>query len=452
LNVDVVGRLSKGLGANAFSQFVTVLVQLVGVPILLYAWGPRVYGEWLVLVALPIYLSMTDLGFSQSAANDMTARSARGDRDGSLVVFQSLTAFVLVITALGLAIITLTLSQVERLPFLTFEAIDPVSVRWILWLVSAQVLTGLLDSVTHAGFRASGEYALHFGLAAMIRLCQFAAIWLVALAGGSPAAAATGFFVVRLVGITVVAWLLVHRHRWLSFGIRLAERDELRNLLKPAAANLAVPFAQAVTIQGMVVVVGLVLGPLAVVVFSTLRTLTRVPLQLVYSASHAAEPELASAFGAGDRALMRSLFLQMLRASVWLAALAAVAIGVSGGRILTWWTHGDVQMHTALFVGLLGSAVASVLWYGALVVLRAANLHLHAAAAYVAGSLLAVASAGLMMQWTHDVAGAGVALLCMDGIMTIYTLRAAAKLLDIKPLASLAEAAQVHKLFAVARR
>lgn len=83
-------RIVYGRGANAFGQLVTIIVQLVGVPILLHAWGVQLYGEWLILFAIPAYLSMTDLGFTQCAANDMTARVARGDRAGALAVFQSL--------------------------------------------------------------------------------------------------------------------------------------------------------------------------------------------------------------------------------------------------------------------------------------------------------------------------------------------------------------------------
>jgi O-antigen/teichoic acid export membrane protein len=450
LNVDVARRLFKGFSANAFGQGVTVLVQLVGVPILLHAWGTRLYGEWLVLVALPVYLSMTDLGFTQSAGNDMTARLGRGDRDGAIAVFQSVATLVACICLVGLAITSLTLWQIQ-LPF-NFQAIDGLSARWILWLLSAQVFAGLVDSVTHTGFRAGGEYALHFGLAASTRLIQFTAIWIIALSGGGPVAAATAFFAVRILATAIMVGLLARRHPWLTIGFAQARRDELKRLFKPAAANLAFPLAQALTIQGMVVVVGLVLGPLAVVVFSTLRTLTRLPLQLVYAASHAAEPELAAAYGAGDRALMRSLFVHALRGAFWLAMIAALLVTIGGSRILGVWTHHNVLMDWPLFAGLLGSAIASVLWYGALIVLRAANLHLRAAVTYAFGSAFAVIFAGVLLKWNGEVAGAGVALLCMDAVMTIYTVRCAARLLELNPLASLVEAANLSKLLSLARR
>jgi hypothetical protein len=76
----VTRRILHGLGANAYGQLVVIIIQLAGVPILLHAWGTQLYGEWLILAAIPTYLSMADLGFSQSAGNDMTAHGARRQR------------------------------------------------------------------------------------------------------------------------------------------------------------------------------------------------------------------------------------------------------------------------------------------------------------------------------------------------------------------------------------
>ena len=76
----IVQRLFKGFGASLYGQAVVVVIQLAGVPILLSQWHAALYGEWLILFAIPAYLSLGDLGFSLSAANDMTARVGREDR------------------------------------------------------------------------------------------------------------------------------------------------------------------------------------------------------------------------------------------------------------------------------------------------------------------------------------------------------------------------------------
>ena len=110
----VTRRILHGLGANAYGQLVVIVIQLAGVPILLHAWGTQLYGEWLILAAIPTYLSMTDLGFSQSAGNDMTARMARGDIAGALAVFQSLSVLVYGLALAGLVLVALVAAWRKR--------------------------------------------------------------------------------------------------------------------------------------------------------------------------------------------------------------------------------------------------------------------------------------------------------------------------------------------------
>jgi O-antigen/teichoic acid export membrane protein len=167
----------------------------------------------------------------------------------------------------------------------------------------------------------------------------------------------------------------------------------------------------------------------AVVVFSTLRTLTRLAMQMVMIVANATEPELATAHGAGDRQLLRNLFVHALRAGLWLALLAAVGLALFGGRVLELWTHGRVAMDGALLGWLLASAVASVLWLGGLTVLKAANRPLRAAAVYVFASAAAVGLAMALLYWTGELALAGMALLAMDAVMALYTIGAATHLL-----------------------
>jgi hypothetical protein len=55
-------RISLGLGANLFGQVVTVAIQLLSLPVFLHFWSLSRYGEWLMLSAIPAYLSAVDVG------------------------------------------------------------------------------------------------------------------------------------------------------------------------------------------------------------------------------------------------------------------------------------------------------------------------------------------------------------------------------------------------------
>jgi O-antigen/teichoic acid export membrane protein len=169
----------------------------------------------------------------------------------------------------------------------------------------------------------------------------------------------------------------------------------------------------------------------AVVTFSVLRTLTRLALRMAWSVSHAVEPELARAWGAQDMPLMRGLYAHGLRASFWLALLAAVVLHFLGGWIVLLWTHGRVRLNLLLFNWLLLSAVTNVLWYSGMNLLKAANRHLRPAVWYVIASLLAVMMAMLLLRVTGHLADAGFALWLMDALMAVYLLRRASALVQL---------------------
>ena len=446
MDTSVKNRLRRGLGANVYNQIVTAVIQLTGVPILLHAWGTERYGEWLILFSIPAYLSMTDLGFSLSAANDMAALVASGNRKKALAVFQSLGLLILGASCLGLILITLLLYGLPLGRWFQSGAISISQAQWILWCLGAEVLVKLSEGTVHAGFRSAGDYPLHVKIFATTRLIQYVVIWCVAFAGGKPAAAAMAYLLVRLIATPCTAVFLVHRHKWLQFGFNCARKAELTRLLRPAIANISMPLAQALNVQGLVLLVGALLGPLSVVTFSTLRTLTRFALQLVMAVANAAEPELASAFGAGDLKLIGSLFVHAQRAALWLSLLAAAFLSFFGPFILRIWTHGKVTMHPELFALLLASAVASTFWYGMLTVLKSANRHLRTASVYVLASASSLGLAALLLVWTSNIASVGAALLIMDAVMAFYGAKELARVFNIDAFSGLLRALNPYPL------
>src|SRR5690606_9932380 len=154
---------------------------------------------WLILFAIPSYLSIADLGFAQSAGNDMTAKVSRGDYAGALAVFQGVCTLVILLAIAGLALSAWIIQYLPLENWASFSFIGHEELRWILWLLGAQVFISLIDGINHAGFRTVGEYPLHIGLRSTTRLVQFGGLWLVASIGAGPVAGAAAFFGVRLI-------------------------------------------------------------------------------------------------------------------------------------------------------------------------------------------------------------------------------------------------------------
>jgi O-antigen/teichoic acid export membrane protein len=192
----------------------------------------------------------------------------------------------------------------------------------------------------------------------------------------------------------------------------------------PALGFIAFPLGYAITLQGFTIVIGAMLGPIAVVSFSTLRTLSRMILQVMTVIKHALWPELSRAFGEGNVALARMLHRQAWRATLALSLLGSVFLWILGPLLYGLWLHHAVSFDSTCFHVLLAVVVVNSLWEASAVIPMSFNGHFRIAVLY---STTAAASLGLawMLIPTMGTVGAALALLAADGFMSLVVLRTA---------------------------
>ena len=211
-------RLLKGLGANAFGQVATIIIQLVSVPIFLQAWGVELYGEWLILSTIPSYFAMSDVGFANVAANEMTMEVAKDNKSNALDIFQSVWVFVSIICLILFIIFGLGtwLTPIES--WLNLQRQTHVEAFSIIVLFTLHVLVKFQIGMLAAGFRCEGNYALGLLLGNIIRLIENLGVALVALVGGSLIQAALLFFILRLIGMAYMIHRLKAISPWITYG------------------------------------------------------------------------------------------------------------------------------------------------------------------------------------------------------------------------------------------
>jgi O-antigen/teichoic acid export membrane protein len=172
----------------------------------------------------------------------------------------------------------------------------------------------------------------------------------------------------------------------------------------------------------MRIIVGATLGPIAVVLFTTLRTLTRLISQASAIIAHASEPEMAAAYGNRETTLLRKLYIHTTQLTSVMTIGMAVILYCSSDFILEIWTHGKVEMDYRLLGWLMAGAVISTFWRISLIVLKAANLHLRASIFFATASALSVLVAYCLLSITGRVSDVGFILLIMDITFAAYVL------------------------------
>jgi len=178
----------------------------------------------------------------------------------------------------------------------------------------------------------------------------------------------------------------------------------------------------------MVTVIGVMLGPTAVVVFSTLRTLTRLGFQVTNMITNTVWPEISMAYGAGDMDLSRKLHRLSCQASIWLSLCMVAGLLVAGDWIIHTWTLRKIVMDTTLFHLMLSVIIANSFWYTSSAVHLALNRHERMAVYYLTSTSLSLIIAICLMSFL-ELNGVVLALLCTELVMSTYVIRTSLTLL-----------------------
>jgi O-antigen/teichoic acid export membrane protein len=418
-------RLSRGLGAQSFIQTIQLIIRLAEVPLFLNTWGAHLYGEWLMITAIPAYLFVIDLGFTSAASREMSMRSGAGDRNGALTVFQSTWAF-LIIVSLAVALFAVSLYGFG-LPAKWFgeTAIQPHTLNIVLLLLIAIVLLTFQGALLNGGLWSAGRYPLAMVLTAAAQILEFAGICLALLSGGGPLAAAIGFLSGRLIG-TVLIWYFFRRAApWLQIGFWAVSLKELKKLKAAAFASLAIPIASAFNIQGVRLVVGLLFGPAMLAAFTPLRTLSRLALQPLVIASRTVEPELAIAFGGGDTDLFHRIFTDFCQLALWGTVITCLVLASVSHWLFPFWTDNTVTMDWPVYLLLLAGVIMHAFWHTAFMVPYATNRHSRIAAYYSLVYGFGAAAFSYVLANELGIVGIGLALATIECLMAIYVIPAA---------------------------
>lgn len=392
--MSVVRRIYSSIAASAFGQLVTIGSQLLLTPLFFSIWGAEKYGEWLLLSSIPAYLTMLDLGIGAAAANEMGMNAARQQYStaktifhGAIVIAAAASTTVLLLSvAAGFA---LTYTSVFHFAHIQIKDLMPITL-----LLGASIGIGFFNGLAVGGFRAAEMNATAIFLSNVTRLFEAIATGLLVWQGSGPLQVCISFVVIRLLMLLIQTAHLQQQCRWLFSGGWSPNMAHIRSLIVPSIGFIFLPLGHALAIQGPVLVIGLTLGSASVAIFSALRTITRIPLQVANVLNHSIWPEMTRAFGANNLSLFRTLH----RASWSLALASSVAVwlilALFARELIGFWLHKEIAFEFHLLMVLCATATLSALWAASQVALSSTNRHVS-----LTTRLVAINAVGLALMY-----------------------------------------------------
>ena len=424
-------RLLRGLGATALGPLVTAIIQFASVPCLLHFWGAAKYGDWLILFAIPSYLTLSDLGFGDASGSDMTMRVVAGDRQGAIETFQSSWVLLSLVSLFMALLAGVVVWQVHWHNWLKLTTLSDRYASAVVLVLGLYILVSQQCGILESGFRCDGNFATGNVGGTVIRVVECATGTTCGVLTGSLLGAAFVYLISRIIGTITYGLVLGKESPWLPIGFRFARLSKVKELAAPAFGFMALPLANAISIQGITLLIGSVLGSVAVVQFSTLRTLSRINFQLMTVIAWALWPELSRAFGVGNLRLARTLHRHAYQAGLALSLMTGLALWFFGPVLYSGWIRSAVRFNANTFHILLLVTFVNSLWFTSSVVPMSTNAHHRITVAYVGFSLLAAVMARILLA-RQGLSGGAMVLLLIEIPMTYLVLRTSLRQLQEK--------------------
>jgi O-antigen/teichoic acid export membrane protein len=269
-------RAAKVSLVNGLSTILTLVFQLVSVPVCLKYWGKESYGSWLALLSAYMMLRSLDGGFTAYVGNKLNYLYHQ-NTDALREHLSSAATGIAVIGTLQLLITAGTLISVPFSTVLGMPVGDNGSISaplGLLVLMVSWVLTGSYLGIIHRLQIPAGMMFQAAWWAMAFQIAQFGAIMAAAILRLNMLQTSLLFAVVQI-AIYIASALYIRRklpefYPWLRGAKPRVGLQDLGHSLMLTGSNV---IQQSAT-SGIVLMISALAGPIAVPLFTTVRTLT----------------------------------------------------------------------------------------------------------------------------------------------------------------------------------
>lgn len=427
--MEVKKNIYKNFIAAIFGKFGQIAIRLFQVPILINYLGTEGYGTWILISSIPSWLSISNLGFGNVAGNDAALASGENNIQKIEKVYSSVLYGLILLSILLIFIVLLILYIFKWVELLNINFLEENDLKIILFILSSTVVLSFFTQIVSIKYRVSNNNHRGIWIGNLRPWIDFLFLWLMILLDFKFIGIASS----GLIGILIYLVILIldtnKNCRYINVSIKKVDNKYAVYLIKKGIVFQAFPIGNALQNQGYIMVVNHLLGPVAVTLFTTLRTLVRSANQVMELVNQSIWPELSFLLGAKRMREARDVYDKSIKIS-GVAALAIVIVLLAFGPFLySFWLGKAVEVNRELLIWFILPIPLTAWWFTSSVVLMASNLYEGYAVRYVSISLV-----GLLVAWglgyEFGMPGIAISLAVIDLFMIWYVRGASMRLIN----------------------
>lgn len=379
-------------------------------------------------MTIPSYLALGEMGLGTAVANDVSLSMAKGAVSAANKTLNTASAFYVLL--LNLTLVTGVLLCL-LFPIEVAAAFGPIidSPSLVLIGLVIYVYANLNLGLLMAVYRGIERNARGIVVGSHSKLADFLITGSVLIGGGGPPALLASLVAGRIVFTALVLYDIRRVAPSLRVWGRGGAVNEFKRLLPSGLGFFAFSGGLALTLQGMTILVNVVLGPVAVVSFTIIRSFVRLISQVMGLISNSVWPEFSTLYARKEFILARRLHRLAVAMCLYLAIVGIVVVVFVGPTIISIWTHGQVEVSRKLIMIFALPVLCNAVWQTSSTVLWATNQHGGLAVRFGLSACISLLLAYPLLHLL-GLAGAAFALLIFDLVLIPYVIKSSCRLVQ----------------------
>lgn len=428
-----MASVKKTILLNGFGQIsnraVRALEQLVMVPIFLSMWGSDYYGEWLTISIIPSILAFSDLGFGTAVSNSFALAYSNDEKQkaGNVYVTGLIVISFTVLLGIFLSFLIVFFSWKTGL---LEKAVIPIRdiIVSLVFLMGGRLIA-FYSQLFEGFFRVKHKAYLDYYLHTLESFLRVGVGIVTILLGYNIIGYSIGQFII--VAVFIVLFAIIARGQVKDLPRGMFKKDIFKDSLVTGFGFMLTPVWQGILYQGSTFVVRIVLGPVAVAAFNTVRTVCQSISSLFSIVYGAVFPEMQIAYGKKDMTLLKRIYVYSMQVVFVLSIVGLVFLLIWGQAAYSWWTHNSFEVSNFVWWAFMIGIPFNALWNTSSTIFRAVNKP-HQFSMY--GLITATISTVLSFILAHIVGlpGAAMGFISMDIIMFFLLVPLANKLIEVQ--------------------
>lgn len=343
---ETFSRVVKGAMSAYYGQLITIVFQVLSVPVFLSNWGAETYGRWLVLFSIPTLISTMELGFFSVAVNKIIFYKNGLESEKAKVISSTLISFFLI------CLIFL------MLVYFVSKFISPTKSTYILLIGYAVTLLSFNFFTTLT--RVDRKYHIGSFFSNTARMIEYISILVPVYLLYNIDTVLMILVFIRLIMLTIYFFYLKTHYDFIGF-IKPTRFCFFSYVSYKDALNYALlSISFILNTQAFILIVGNKFGNSAIVIFSTLRTFFRFSNQFVTAVTNSSWQEYT--YLINEKHKLTQLLNKIILFSLFSSFIIFMLYLEFGSYFLKIWIHDGISYSKEFYVVLLFSVIMFSLW------------------------------------------------------------------------------------------